>query len=284
MAPSPATNDLRKVVTPLIPDAWESTLRRHNLWLRFHDIPDCLRYGFHLGTSHSLSASSIPSNHKSALDNVGIVEDAITKELAAESLIGPFRSAPLGVVAKSKPGEFRIVQDFSFPKDGGPHPALNAEIDADAFTCEWGFFSDIADIIVACPPGTEAATLDVDAAYRHMPIHPEDQPHIVIMWNDQVWLDHCAPFGASSSNGIFGCCGDAMAHIAEAMGMGPVRKWVDDFIFFRLPPPLPSDPPRFSLQDIYNLAASLGWPFKALAIIEDMLDTISIFGIFVMIT
>ncbi|CAE7229144.1 unnamed protein product [Rhizoctonia solani] len=272
--PNLATDDLRRITTPLIPDAWEATLRQFDLWQQFHDIPDGLRYGFRIGTSHVLSTTSMPPNHKSSLDNAGIVTEAINKELSAgrysgpfspkhlERLIGPFRSAPLGVIAKSKPGEFRIVQDFSFPKGEGPHPALNAEIDSDSFTCEWGFFNNIVDIILACPPGTEAATLDVDAAYRRMPIHPDDQPHIVIMWDNQVWLDHCAPFGAASSNGIFGRCGDAMAHIAEAMGMGPVQKWVDDFVFFRFPPPLALDPPRFSLQDIYDLGSALGWPWK----------------------
>ncbi|CUA67876.1 hypothetical protein RSOLAG22IIIB_07569 [Rhizoctonia solani] len=272
--PRLAPNDPRKVVTPLIPDAWESTLRQHNLWHRFYDIPDGLRYGFRIGTSRLLSTSSMPPNHKSALDNPTIIEDTIRKEISAgrysgpfspqslESLIGPFQSAPLGVVEKSKPGEFRIVQDFSFPRDGGTHPALNAEINSDDFTCEWGFFGDIADILLACPPGTEAATLDVDAAYRRMPVHPSDQPHTVVIWNGKAWLDHCVPFGASSSNGIFGRCGDAMAHIAEALGLGPVRKWVDDFVFFRSPPPTPDSSPRFSLEDIYALAATLGWPWK----------------------
>ncbi|KAH7338443.1 hypothetical protein B0J17DRAFT_572060, partial [Rhizoctonia solani] len=52
------------------------------------------------------------------------------------------------------------------------------------------------------------------------------------MWDDQVWIDHCAPFGTTSLKRVFGQCSDAMAHIAEAKGMGPVRKWVDDFIFF----------------------------------------------------
>jgi hypothetical protein len=165
-------------------------------------------------------------------------------------------------VAKSKPGKFCFVQDFSFPCEAGVHPPLNSEINANNFTCEWGFFHNIISIILACPIGTQVATLDVDAAYRQMPVHPDNQVHMVVAWEGKVWLDHCVPFGATSSNGIFGHCGDAMAHLAEAMGMGPVQKWVNNFIFFRYPPAPSSTTPHYTLQDILDLANHLGWPWK----------------------
>ncbi|EUC55809.1 hypothetical protein RSOL_138000 [Rhizoctonia solani AG-3 Rhs1AP] len=34
-----------------------------------------------------------------------------------------------------------------------------------------------------------------------------------------------------------------MAHITKSMGMGPIWKWVDDFVFFCYPPPSLHDPP-----------------------------------------
>ncbi|CEL52825.1 Zn_clus Fungal Zn(2)-Cys(6) binuclear cluster domain [Rhizoctonia solani AG-1 IB] len=266
--PKHADVDPRKIVTPLIPSMWEHVLRSLNLWHQFHDIPVGLSQGFRIGTSATLQTTSIPPNHKSSIDHAEFVDKAIQKEIQEgrysgpftphdlEAMIGPFRSAPLGVVAKSKPGEFRIVQDFSFPRGGGIHPALNSEINADDFTCDWGFFHDIVAVVLTCPPGTQAATLDVDAAYRRMPIYPGDQIHTVVAWKDRVWVDHCVPFGATSSNGIFGRCGDAMAKVAEARGMGPVRKWVDDFLFFRY------TQAQYSMQDIFTLADQLGWPWK----------------------
>ncbi|QRW03527.1 hypothetical protein RhiLY_02526 [Ceratobasidium sp. AG-Ba] len=208
------------------------------------------------------------------MDNPAAVDASILSELAAgrysgpysmemlEALIGPFRSAPLGVVKKSTPGEFRIIQDFSYPRLGGDHPSLNSEIDASAYSCEWGFFDDIVRIILSAPPGAEAATLDVDAAYRRMPVRPADQHNTVVAWNDCFYVDHCVPFGAVSLNGIFGRCGDAMACISRAKGLGPVTKWVDNFLYFRAPDGLASDWHWYSTNDIIRLAEFLGWPWK----------------------
>ncbi|KAL5633887.1 hypothetical protein ACGC1H_005916 [Rhizoctonia solani] len=271
MAPKPAhpSSDPRRVTTPLLPKAWESTLRELDLREEFGDIPPGLTSGFRIGATRSLACSYTIPNHKSALDNPSVVQEAIEKEAALgrysgpftlkdlEARIGFFRTAPLGVVAKSSPGEFRIIQDFSHSKGG--HPALNDEIDPNLFQCEWGFFQDVVETILKAPADAEAATFDVDAAYRRMPVHPEDQQHIVVMWMDQFWVDHCVPFGAGSSNGIFGRCGDAMARICTARGLGPVLKWVDDFLFFRFPQ---NGTYLYSECNILAIAIHLGWPWK----------------------
>lgn len=270
----PAPNDPRRITTPLRPQAWESKLHELGLLSDFGDVPPGLTYGFRIGATRSLITSSFPPNHRSALDRPDIIRNAIAKEVSAgrysgpftaaqlESSIGPFRSAPLGVVEKSTPGEYRIIQDFSFPRDGGSHPALNDEIDPNAYPCEWGYFHLVANFIATAPALTQGATFDVDAAYRRMPVHPHDQPHIIVHWENQFWVDHCVPFGAASSNGIFARCGDAITHIYERLGMGPVFKWVDDFLFFRLPSPGPTPSFNYSEPDIELLADSLGWPWK----------------------
>ena len=132
----------------------------------------------------------------------------------------------------------------------------------DEFTCDWGTFQNIVNIIVEAPPFTEAATLDVDAAYRRCPIHPSQQRHFVVMWNDSFYIDHNAPFGAASSGGVFGSIADAMRSILTAHNMSPVRNWVDDFVFFRFPNLHDEPTPSYTIDDIYNLGDRLGWPWK----------------------
>ncbi|QRW08607.1 Reverse transcriptase domain protein [Ceratobasidium sp. AG-Ba] len=251
-------DDPRRVTTPLLPSAWEDELSRLDLMREGHP--------------HSFYFINSP-NHKSALDRPEIVRAAISKELECgrytgpftkpelEACIGFFRSAPLGVVEKSTPGEFRIIQDFSYPRASGSHPALNKEIDPDAFTCEWGFFDKVMTIVASAPAGAQAATFDVDAAYRRMPVFPADQNHTVVSWKDELYIDHCVPFGAASSNGIFGRCGDAICRIFSIRGLGPVVKWVDDFLFFRFPCN-PSTPLPYSEDNIYAIATLLGWLWK----------------------
>ncbi|QRV84674.1 hypothetical protein RhiJN_26739 [Ceratobasidium sp. AG-Ba] len=256
-------------------DAWEAALLSAKVLNNFSDLPSGIRNGFRIGVSSSLSSTTIHPNHKSALDH----PDAVLKHIAKEvdlgrysgpyspselfNLIGHFRASPLGVVDKaSSPGDFRIVQDFSYPRNSSI-PSVNSEINPQDFLCTWGFFSDVVNILLSLPEGSQAATFDVDAAYRRMPVHPDDQPHIVVHWDGECWIDHCVPFGGTSSGGIFGRCGDALIHICENKGFGPVLKWVDDFLFFRSP--VPGHFPHafaYSEQDIYELAAALGVPWK----------------------
>ncbi|KEP45087.1 putative reverse transcriptase domain protein, partial [Rhizoctonia solani 123E] len=116
--PNPARIDPRKIITPLIPDAWHSVLHSLNLLDKFSDVPVGLRHGFRFGASHALSTTSIPPNHKSAQDAPEVIDAHISKELSLGRysgpfdhshlfrLIGHFRSAPLGLVSKvSSPGE-----------------------------------------------------------------------------------------------------------------------------------------------------------------------------------
>ena len=78
------------------------------------------------------------------------------------------------------------------------------------------------------------------------------------------YIDHCAPFGATSSGGVFGRIADAFTSILSSKGLGPSKNWVDDFLFFRFPVSSTSDSPSFSysLSDISDIASQLGWPWK----------------------
>ncbi|CAE6473034.1 unnamed protein product [Rhizoctonia solani] len=272
-APSPAQTDPRKVITPLIPIAWHSILTSLGLFDRFSDVPVGLASGFRLGSSRSLDSTSTPPNHKSAHDAPDIIDAHIAKELALGrysgpfdrstlfQLIGHFRSAPLGLVSKpSAPGEYRMVQDFSFSHTKGCKDSVNGEIDLEEFPCLWGFFDDVVNAILDFPEGSMAATFDVDAAYRRIPIHPDDQPSTVVFWNGNLYVDHCAPFGAASSNGLFARCGDSMLLILQARLGCKVLKWVDDFLIIRPPPGYPGG--DTTEQDIYDIAIPLGWPWK----------------------
>ena len=42
-------------------------------------------------------------------------------------------------------------------------------------------------------------------------------------------------FGGVTAGGVFGLFGDALADLLRAKGIGPILKWVDDYIFFRIP-------------------------------------------------
>ena len=269
------SRDLLIINTPFIPDEWERLLNKIP-FNKFSDVPNSLRFGFDMGVHTPPSHTYTPPNHASALSYPDHVLSHIHKELSLrrytgpfsrsrlEFLIGPFRTSPLGTVPKSHGSlERRIVQDLSFPRNDPSRSSVNDQIDIEDFRCDWGTFNDIRTIVIEAPEGTEAATLDVDSAFRCCPILPAQQCNFVIHWNNSYYLDHDAPFGATSAGGVFGRVADAKSAILESENIGPAKNWVDDFTFFRFQVTLsPSPVFSYSLTDIYALAKRLGWPWK----------------------
>ena len=268
---------LLTVKTPFIPEAWERLLNLISPFNKFSDVPIGIRFGFDMGIRIPPSFTYTPPNHNSALLYPDHVTSHIQNELSLgrysgpfsksrlEFLIGPFRTSPLGTVPKT-PGstERRIVQDLSFPRNDSSLSSVNDQIDIEEFRCDWGTFTEVRNIVVNAPEGSEAATLDVDSAFRCCPITPSQQCNFIIHWEDKYYIDHDAPFGASSAGGVFGRVADAKSAILESKQLGPSKNWVDDYVFFRFPINFHSELPVFSysLSDIYDLATQLGWPWK----------------------
>ena len=269
--------ELLSINTPFIPDEWEKMLNTITPFNKFPDVPIGMRFGFDMGVKFPPSHTYTPPNHNSALLYPDHVSSHIRNELSLrrysgpfsrsklESLIGPFRTSPLGTVPKAVDSvERRIVQDLSFPRDDPTRSSVNDQINIDDFRCDWGTFNDIRNIVVNAPCGSQAATLDVDAAFRCCPITPSQQRNFIIHWDDFFYIDHNAPFGATSAGGVFGRVADAKSAILASRNIGPSKNWVDDFVFFRFPISTSSIPLSFaySLTDIYDLATRLGWPWK----------------------
>jgi hypothetical protein len=272
-----SSSSLLFVNTPFIPDEWEKLLKNTTSFTKFQDVPNSLRSGFDMGINSVPSYTYTPPNHNSALTYPDHVLSHIQKELSLrrysgpfsysklQLLIGHFRTSPLGTVPKAgSPNDRRIIQDLSFPRNISHLPSINDYIDIDNFRCDWGTFNEVREIVINAPDNTEAATLDVDSAFRCCPIMPSQQPNFVVHWNDLYYIDHNAPFGAASSGGVFGRVADAMTAILFSKGIGPSKNWVDDFVFFRYPIYNNSTTPSYSysLSDIYNVALLLGWPWK----------------------
>lgn len=266
---------LLKVVTPLPHMRWYDVLVRCSLLNKYQDVPFGLRFGFKTGVSSKLIAHYIPDNHRSALDSPDIVNDHINKELSLNrysgpfnvsqllTLIGPFRTAPLGVVPKPNSDKSRIIQDLSYPRNNIAVTSVNSEINSDLFPCEWGSFAQCYFLVAKAPHGTQVAVFDVDSAYRNIPVHPEDQRHFCVSWDGKVYIDHCVAFGSASSAGLFGRIADCFVDIIQAHGAQQVLKWVDDFIFFRYPSSS-FEPYHYSYNSslIFDIANQLGLPWS----------------------
>jgi hypothetical protein len=225
--------------TPYKAEAWVRELQRAGVLERFIRIPEGLRIGFEIDFP-PITVVQVPPN-KDSFDSI------VQKELdkgryigpfraePLEALIGPFQSSPLSIIPKpGKPGKFRLSFPNS-PRAPFPNPSINSHIDANNFPTTWGKFSIIYLIIANLPPGSEAATRDVSEAYRTIPLHPSQWPAGVIRVSESLFcVDTCTAFGATPSAGVYGHVADAGAEIFRNNGIGPLDKWVDDHIFFRI--------------------------------------------------
>jgi hypothetical protein len=127
--------------------------------------------------------------------------------------------------------------------------------------------------MTTAPPGTQAACLDIQRAYRNSPVLPAHKRYIALHWRDKFYIDHVLPFGLATAGGIQGAVADAVVDILEERGIGPTVKWVDDFNLFREPRNTETNPDgitiyfySYDLDDIIAITLPLGVPWHSITI------------------
>ena len=173
-----------------------------------------------------------------------------------ERIIGPFCTAPLRLTPKPHTDTFRLIEDLSYPWNDPLIPSINSGINSDEFPTAWGTFDEAAALVLSLPPGAEAATFDISAAYRLTPIRPDQQHALCIYWDGLVYVDRAVMFGLASSAGVFGSIADMLIAIHKRAGFFPIIKWVDDFLVIRLPGN------SWTEEDFMNLTAQAGVPWS----------------------
>ena len=240
----------REPLTPYIGEAWKELLRECGLERRYPFLVQGIVEGFDVGIP-CITCTYIPPNHPSVISLPDVYKSSVNSEFKTgryigpftrrqlESALGPFQTSPLSLVPKtSKPGVFRAVHDFSHPYNLSPHAtSINSHINSDDFPCTWGTFSTVALLIARLPPGSQASICDVTEAYRTIPVKPSQWPGLIIKLQeeDQFAVNTCNNFGLTSGGGAYGLLADAGVDIFRRKGLGPLAKWVDDHIFFRVP-------------------------------------------------
>lgn len=222
-------------VAHIIPD-----LRQHPD-SRFADyIIGGLSEGFRIGFSRQTHLRCIPKNHPSSLANPEVVRDRISSELAAGRLIGPLQSSclqhvqvsPIGLVPKAHSStQWRMIVDLSFPSGSSVNDGINGEW----CSLRYASLDDAGDLIQRLGPGTNLVKMDIKDAYRIVPIHPDDQHLLAIMWERDVFIDRALPFGLRSAPLIFTAVADALAWILYKRGVRFLLHYLDDLLFFGAP-------------------------------------------------
>lgn len=283
-------DDPRKIVTTFNVVRLEQILRMYGLLdARNKENLEFLRNGFPLGIASgwTLPKRIIHHNHGSALRHPEAIIKDIKKEEAAgrysrayepdelERIIGPYFSAPMGVVDKDKwnpNGEKRVIHDDSFPFKGHER-ALNTHCISQSDQYSSTGFKLMCDFILNAPPGSKACVFDGKSAYRMCPLRREDQHLTCIYWDGKVRVDRAPHFGGVNAGVPHGRMADMLHQILKAKWPHLIpAKWQDDHVIIQTPVKTTGwanwlgigshDGMTISLGDIKRLLKEIGYPTK----------------------
>ena len=77
---------------------------------------------------------------------------------------------------------------------------------------------------------TMLAKLNIKSAFWLLPFHPADRHLLGMRWKDQIYIDHCIPFGLRSAPKLFNILADLLAWIAQNAGVSYLIHYLDDYL------------------------------------------------------
>ena len=196
---------------------------------------DGLQHGFRVGFDHSGRLRPAHRNMPSAEQHPEVIDRYLEAELTAGRILGPFSPGSiligqinrLGVVPKGHTsGKWRLITDLSFPEGA----SVNDGIDSRFCSIQYTSVDKIAKAAQSLGAGTLMAKLDVRAAYRLVPVHPDDRGLMGFQWRGALYIDGMLPFGLRSAPIIFTAVADALEWIFRQQGVEEIDHYLDDFI------------------------------------------------------
>ncbi len=221
-----------------------------------------LREGFRIGFKREVRLKSTNRNMELALQHPEVVTEYIEKDCALGRMLGLFpttKGLPLlhisrfGVIPKGhNTGKFRLITDLSHPAGN----SINDGLDPHLCSLTYTSVEEVAAEASRSGQGALLVKVDIEAAYRLVPVHPQDRVLQAVKWDDAVFIDPMLPFGLRSAPKIFNAVADALQrHLIQA---GVERfHYLDDYI---LVGPPHSQVCQTQLQILLDECARLGVP------------------------
>ena len=153
-------------------------------------------------------------------------------------------------------GKFRLITDLSFPHGA----SVNEGICPDLVSLSYIAVDDVAEIVQRLGKGSLLAKMDIEAAYRLIPVHPQDRVLQGMEWEGKIYVDPCLPFGLRSAPKIFNSVADALCWCLQQAGIRFVLHYLDDYII--MSPPNSSECAR-AVEILGQTCAQLGVPMAA---------------------
>ena len=124
---------------------------------------------------------------------------------------------------KNKPGKWLMIIDLSSPQGSN----INNGISMNIASLQYASIDHLAALVVTEGKGSFLVKVDIQEAYRMVPVHPEDQG---VKWNGAVFTDKVFPFGLLSAPKIFSAVPNVFLWILNKKGITKGLQYLDDFI------------------------------------------------------
>ena len=190
------------------------------------------------------------------------MDDYLKSELLSHRVAGPFDKklckhfhiSRFGVIPKrNQPGKWRLIVDLSHPK----HRSINDGIPKHLCSLSYITVDDAITKIIETGPNTILAKVDIQHAFRLLPIHPADRHLLAMVWKDQVYIDTCLPFGLRSAPKLFNILADLLTWITKQRGVSFSMHYLDDFLMLG---PSDSLTCQHNLDTFMQVCCELGIP------------------------
>ena len=247
------------VTTPLNANnfLWELQSHPNNEFCDY--IVSGIREGFDLGVKGNLVSFS-SGNMKSANQHSDVVSKYIATETKAGRIKGPFktppfstfRCSPIGVVPKKTPGKFRMIMNLSSPTGS----SINDAICKDDFSLNYVSVDKAIDYILNLGPGCLLSKVDIESAFRIVPVKNSQWNLLGFHWDNQYYFDTVLSMGGRSSPAIFNAISDAAEWICTSnYQVDNLIHLLDDFLAVE-----ERSKEGYALSIILNVFRNLGIP------------------------
>ena len=119
---------------------------------------------------------------------------------------------------------------------------------------------NLIEVICSLGRGALLAKVDVQSAYRLVPVFPEDCWLLGMHWSGECFVDAMLPFGLRSAPKIFNTVADALQWIIRARGVDFILHYLDDFVVVGEPGSLQC---HQAFSTVKEVCAELGVPLAA---------------------
>ena len=262
--PLPSSLDDHLLASPLRLEAWRRALE---------DIPDrafCdfllrgISRGFRIGFTTGGPLKPATRNLTSALDNPEVITAYLDREVMlgrmAKLLAHPgqppprLQISPCGAIPKKhRPDKWRLIVDLSSPRGSSVNDAIPKAL----CSVSYASVDQAVELAKVLGKGCLLAKLDLQEAYRAVPVHPADQGLLAVTWKGDTYIDRALPFGLRSAPKVFSALTDAMIWLLHKRGVQNALHYLDDFLLLG-----PANHPgcQQALDTTLALCTELGFP------------------------